>query len=299
MSGTLSGCLFLAALAAPAAGQVPEPQRSAGGPIVLRRCVLEFERTTLVGAASSGVVQDVLIKPGDHVSAGQVLGRLFDSELRAELELRLAEAGNDTEVRLGEAKLAQAASKLKASEALNKRHLISAEELTEHQLEARTAELEIEAARHRRRLALLTSRQVEAMIHSREFVSAHEGIVVSVLKNKGESIAPNEPVFRVVGVATVRVIGYLDVGDAWQVRAGQSVQVMPEVSGAELPIEQQVFTGRVEYVEPEINLENQTCKVAAIVENKNGLLRAGLEGRMEIYPGAGPSSPKEAPEPAQ
>jgi cobalt-zinc-cadmium efflux system membrane fusion protein len=275
----------MAAVAA-GASRSAEPKPGASGPIVLSRCTLEFEQTTLLGAAQMGVVSEMLVKPGDQVRAGQVLGRLFDIELRAELELRRAEAESDTDIRLGEAKLALAMSKLKASEALSKRNLISAEELTTHKLDAQSATLEIEAARHKRHLAVLTSRQVEATIQSREFVSPHDGIVVMVFKRKGESVAPNESVARLVGATTVRVTGYLDIGDAWQVKAGHLVRVRPEVSGAELPIEDEVFTGRVEYVDPEINLENQTCKVVAIVENKDGLLRAGLEARMEIAPDA-------------
>jgi RND family efflux transporter MFP subunit len=266
-----------------------EPKPAAPSAIVLSRCTLEFEQTTLLGAAQMGVVSEMLVKPGDQVTVGQVLGRLFDAELRAELDLRRAEAESDIEIRLGEAKLALAMSKLKASEALGKRNLISTEELTTHKLDARAAELEIEAARHKRHLAVLTSRQVEATILTREFVSPHDGIVVMVNKRKGEAVAPNEPVLRLVGAATVRVTGHVDVSDAWQVRAGQLVRVKAEIPGAELPIENEVFTGRIEYVDPEINAENQTCKVVAIVANKDGLLRAGLEARMEITPDAAPA----------
>jgi cobalt-zinc-cadmium efflux system membrane fusion protein len=285
----------LAALLATAAtGRSAEPNSAAPSAIVLSRCTLEFEQTTLLGAAQMGVVSEMLVKPGDRVKAGQVLGRLFDAELRAELELRRTEAQSDIEIRLGEAKLALAMSKLKASEALGKRNLISTEELTTHKLDARAAELEIEAARHKRHLAVLTSRQVEATILAREFVSPHDAIVVLVNKRKGEAVAPNEPVLRLVGAATVRVTGYVDVGDAWQVRAGQLVRVKAEISGAELPIEDEVFTGRIEYVDPEINAENQTCKVVAIVANKDGLLRAGLEACMEIMPDAAPADLSDA-----
>jgi RND family efflux transporter MFP subunit len=280
-----SFCFTLAAIPAIGASTLgAEPRSLATGPIVLTRCTLEFEKTTLLGAQQTGVVSEMLVKAGDRVNAGQVLGRLFDSELRADLELRRAEAENDTDIRLGEAKLALALAKLKASEALSKRNLISAEELTTHKLDAQSATLEIEAARHRRRVAGLASRQVEAMILSREFLSPHDGIVVMVLKRKGESVAPNESVLRLVGAETVRVTGYLDIGDAWQIKAGQQVRVKPDISGAELPIEDEVFTGQIEYVDPEINAENQTCKVVAIVDNKGGLLRAGLEARMEITP---------------
>jgi len=81
------------------------------------------------------------------------------------------------------------------------------------------------------------------------------------------------------------VTGFLDIGDVWRTRAGQVVRVTPEISGAELSIEDRVFTGRIEYVDPEINPENQTCKVVAIVENKGGLLRAGPRGANGDRPG--------------
>ena len=122
---TLTGTLLLT-LAAAGPGGGAEPAPGAGSPIVLSRCTLEFEKTTLLGAAQVGVVFEVLVKPGDRVKAGQVLGRLFDAELRAELDLRRAEAENDTDIRLGEAKRALALNKLKASETLSKRNLMSA-----------------------------------------------------------------------------------------------------------------------------------------------------------------------------
>jgi RND family efflux transporter MFP subunit len=265
----------------PASGDAPGP----GGTILLRHCILEFDRAALLGSANTGVIQDVLVKPGDRVGAGQVLGRLLDADLRAELVLRIAEADNDTDVRLGELKLLQARSRLKASEVLSKRNMISAEELETHKFAAQSGELELEAARHRRNVARLASRQVEALIRSREFVSPHDGVVVAVLKSKGETVVANDPVFRVVGAERIRVTGSIDVGDAWQVLAGQVVRVTPEISGAELPVEREAFAGRVVYVDPEVSAEHQTCKVIAVVENRAGLLRAGLEARMEILTG--------------
>src|SRR5947209_1229288 len=129
MSWTTVTCALFLVLAAPADGPNPECNGVAGGSIVLSRCILEFEKTTMLGASQTGVVGEIMVKPGDRVRAGQVLGRLFDAELRAELELRRAEAESDTDIRLGEAKLALALSKMRASEALSKRNLMSAEDM--------------------------------------------------------------------------------------------------------------------------------------------------------------------------
>ncbi len=252
--------------------------------IVLRRCVLEFERTTLLGAPQSGLLQDCLVKPGDRVKAGQVLGRLYDSDLRIDLELKAAEAENDLEIRVSESRSALASSKLKAAESLNRRKVVSLEDLKSQMIEAETAVLVVDAAKHRRRLARLALRQAEATLRAREIVVPHDGIIVAVLKNLGESVGPAEPAFRVVDVDRVRVTGSLDIADAWRAHAGQAVRVSPDIPGVDLAVEREVFVGRVEFVDSQINPDTQTCKVVAIVENRESLLRSGLEARVEILP---------------
>jgi RND family efflux transporter MFP subunit len=232
-----------------------------------------------------GVLQDCLVRPGERVQAGQVLGRLMDQELRAELEQRTAEANDDIVIRAGQAKYAQAMNKLRASDELNRRNLISAEEHLGHKLDAETAALEIEAAKLRKRIAQFARRQTEAMVRARQFVAPHDGVVVAVLKRPGESVSISEAVFQVVDPDSLRVTGFLDVGDAWRVRAGQRVRVSPDIGGAELPIESEVFEGQVEFVDNQVSVENQTCKLTAIVNNRAGLLRSGLEARMEIETG--------------
>ena len=85
-----------------------------------------------------------------------------------------------------------------------------------------------------------------------------------------------------VDVDRIRVIGFLDVGDAWRVRQGQAVRIMPELEGSDLPIEREVFEGKITFVDSEIDPKARTCRVFAEVENRGGLLRSGLECRMEI-----------------
>src|SRR5208283_5470360 len=83
-------------------------------------------------------------------------------------------------------------------------------------------------------------------------------------------------------VDRMRVTGYLDVSDAWHVRPKQTVRVMPELEGVDLPIEREVFEGQITFVDCEIDPKTRTCRVFAEVENRDDLLRSGLECRMEI-----------------
>jgi hypothetical protein len=103
-----------------------------------------------------------------------------------------------------------------------------------------------------------------------------------LLKRPGEPVAPNLPVFRIVDVDHLLITGQVDVVDVWRLHAGQSVRVIPEIAGADLAVEREVFVGRIYFIDPHVDALSQTCKVLARCENRNRLLRAGLEARMEI-----------------
>jgi RND family efflux transporter MFP subunit len=256
--------------------------------IVLRRCEFEFKRSSLVGVAHMGatsmtILQDCLVRPGDRVKAGQVLGRVMDREIRAELELRTAEAENDIDGRVNEARYEEAMNKLRRTEALQKRVFVSTEELDGQKLATVTTRLEVEQSRYRRRLAELQRRQAEALVRAREYISPHDGVVVEVHKGQGEAVFVNDPIFRVVDVDLLKVSGYHNVNDYWRVHDGQAVRVSPEVDGDDLPIEHEVFTGRVVFVDRRIDPTSRTCKVVAEVPNRDLLLASGLEARMEIF----------------
>ena len=63
-------------------------------------------------------LQDSLVRLGDHVNAGQVIGRIFDRDLRVQGALRKAESESDIDVRLAESKRNELAQKLKRIEKL-------------------------------------------------------------------------------------------------------------------------------------------------------------------------------------
>jgi RND family efflux transporter MFP subunit len=267
------------------------------GVVLLKRCEIDYKRSSLVGVAhmgttTSSIVQDCYVRLGDRVKAGQILGRVTDRDIRAELELRSAEAQNDINIRVNEARYAEAMNKLKRSESLQKRVFVSTEELNGQELTAITSKLEIEQSKYQRHLAELQRRLTDTLLHAREYVSPHDGVVVEILKEQGEAVSLNEPIFRVVDVDVLKVSGYLNLNDFWRVRKGQEVRISPEIDGDELPVEEEVFTGHVVFVDSRIDPTTRTCKVVAEVPNRDLLLASGLEARMQISVG---TTPKEGP----
>jgi RND family efflux transporter MFP subunit len=267
-----------------------EPAAPSGSVVVLRRCEVNYKRSSMVGTAlmsssSATVLQECLVQLGDRVKAGQVLGRIMDRDLRAELEFRTAEATNMLEVRISETKAGLATNKLKRTQKLQNRNTlyVPAEEKANQELDLTAANLEIEESKYELLLAEIKRKQTEVMLRAREYVSPHDGVVVEIHKEQGEALLVNEPVFRVVEVDWLKVSGYLNLADFWRVRPGQEVKIQPEIDGQDLPVEREVFTGRIVFVDRRIDPETRTCKVIAEVANRDLLLASGLEARMEIF----------------
>ncbi|WP_406693547.1 efflux RND transporter periplasmic adaptor subunit [Singulisphaera sp. Ch08] len=254
--------------------------------LVLRRCPIDYERSATLGSNQYGVIQECLVVPGERVKAGKVLGRIRDDDLRAELKLRELEAKSDVEIRLSEAKSSQAMIRLRTTQSLVKRNAASVEDFNLHKMEAEAAGIAVEQAKQNHELAKIRLQQAQVQLQAREFVSPYDGVVVAILKRLGEPVAPNEPVFKVVDTERLQITGQADITDSWRLQVGQSVRVIPDISGADLPVEREVFTGRIVFIDTHIDPTNQTCKVLVNVDNRGGLLRAGLETRLEIDPRA-------------
>lgn len=289
--------LWVLMLAVPPAWGTAPPARKI---VTLKGCEIGYERTTTLGAfvlvEAGGRVQDCYVRPGDRVKAGQVLGRLHDRNAVVELARLRVEYESDIDVRLGTARVALAKAKVLRSENLYQQHLISREDLDLHRLELKTYELETEQALQRRQTAGLLVKRMEAEVASREFVCPHDGTVVEIIKNVGESCICNEAVMRIVRDDVVWVTGYADVANAWDVARGQPARVFPEVEGADISIESRVFPARVVFVDSRVDPLNQTCKIAVEVDNRDRLLRSGVRARLEIDVTPGAKAGAEAPE---
>ena len=283
----------LVVVAAPGARADEPPVRSYDA-ILLRHCSVDFDRSTMLGASSTGVLQDCLVSLGDAVKARQVLGRLQDEDARAEFDHRSAAAQNDIAVRLRQAKFALAKRKVQTSQQLNSQRFVSSEDLYVHKLEADTAALELEEAEHHHALAQIEKRRAEAMVHTRELIAPHDGVVVGVFKSEGETITPADPIIQIVNTSWVRVTAHLDVVDSWRVRTGQTVRISPDIPGAELDVERETFRGKVVFVDSQVKPETQTVKIIARVENRDDLLKGGLSARMEIFLKSVPDQAAEA-----
>ncbi len=104
------------------------------------------------------------------------------------------------------------------------------------------------------------------------------GTVIEKLAEEGKYINAGEPIYRIANLSTVWLMLELYPEDASQIRFGQ--QVNAELTS--LP--GQTLTGRVAFIDPEVNVKSRTVGVRVEFKNDDGRLRPGdyAEARIQI-----------------
>lgn len=222
------------AICAPGLGQAPRGAApGAANPVAAAPGRIEGSDDPIpVGASISGIVEDVLVKQGDRISAGQVLVRIACEEVTARLQQRRAEfeaAASlytklvngarpqeieiaTAEVRLAQARLAETKARLTRGQALVKTNDISRAAFDTAERDHFMAESQLESAQLRLRLLEAGTRDeeiaeakarkialqhsivaTEAELSKCEIRSSIDGVVLHKYVSKGELVSVFHP----------------------------------------------------------------------------------------------------------
>jgi RND family efflux transporter MFP subunit len=189
-------------------------------------------REATVSAQITGTVTAVLIEEGDHVQAGQVIGRLDDTAQRASLA-QAAAALNSARAQLtqDQVQLAQSVRDVKRAEDLVKRNLVSeqAVEQARTQVDAQTAQ--VLGQRRQIDLAAANLRSAQVQLDYCTVRAPFTGVVIAKSAQVGEIISPFSAggSFTRTGIGTIVDMDSLeievDVNEAYinRVQPGQPV----------------------------------------------------------------------------
>ena len=174
--------LATAVVANPAQG--PAAVLQASGYVTARR-------QATVSAQITGTLREVLIEEGEHVQAGQVLARLDDSALQANVAQSRAQlASTQAEAVQIEAQLAQAQRDTQRSQDLIDRQLVSKQSLEAAQTQQATLAAQLQT--QQRQIAV-----AEAALHGAQVQLAYctvrapfSGVIVAKAAQAGEIISP-------------------------------------------------------------------------------------------------------------
>ena len=264
--------LMLSASAAKAIGartakvELAEVQR-----IVHATCSVELPWTqqAYVTTLIAGRVEQVLVKPGETVVAGQELARISGAELES-LQLAMLQATTDKLL---------ASRLLKGQESAGAG--ISGKMLLQTRTELQQQSARFDTARQKLRAIGLSSETLQRICDTRQtvpsisIVSPIRGIVAVADARAGQIVQPTEHLYHIVDPSRVWIVGKVLEADAGQVKPGLPVVA----SFAMLPDDK--FQAEIDHVE--LRLESdRTLSVKALLENPSGILKPGMFGRLEI-----------------
>jgi RND family efflux transporter MFP subunit len=229
--------------------------------------------TPLVG----GRVVSVAAQLGDRVRRGQVLAQVYSPEL----------ADARTKYVATKAMLDAHDRELQRTQKLVDIGAASRQELERIHAEHAAQTAEVDSALARLRLIGASpdgpAAANEADAATVTVVAPIDGVVTERLANSGLNVDPTVKLFTVLDLSNVWVVGDVYEKDLSRVRVGAPATVAAAAyPGLSLH-------GRVNYIDPQLNINTRTAKARIEVENPRGELRLGMFTEVAIDTGSSTS----------
>jgi cobalt-zinc-cadmium efflux system membrane fusion protein len=251
---------------------------------------VDYDRTRLahVRPRITGVVSEVLVKPGDTIRAGQALAVVDSAELgQAKADYLAAEPL----VNLWKKTFSR-------HQGLDQQGVIAGKQVFEAQAELQRAEAELLKSAQRLRNFGLDKEQIALLAQEDEqrrnkltIIAPLSGTVIRVSTVLGEAVEPASEMFSLADVSRVWINLHIYEKDLRRIEIGQPVVF--RVPGLE-PAE---FHGKVSWIDSEMDAQTRTVRVRVEASNAQQLLRINMFGRGEIEVGKRQSAllvPREA-----
>lgn len=216
-----------------------------------RTCSFEPAKKSYLASPIDGVIKEILVRPGDQVSAETPLARLNQEQLQWELVAVQAEL-----------------------EAAGKRRDSALASRTSGEL--RLAQFEQERLR-------VTIASLEKQLHDCEIRSPIDGVVVAgnIDESNGMPVGRGEALFEIAPLNRMRVEMHLRPRDLATIRAGDRVKVRADADAS------QVWAAQILRIAPRAKcIDSEVVFIAtAEVENPSGVLRPGMMGSVRVAAG--------------
>ncbi len=225
---------------------------------------LQWAQQVTLASDQTGILESVNVKQGDVVKAGQVLAALRDTEDLHSFDVPLQRAELQYEMAKAEFQRTQSVNERQpgAISQIEIKRLENALGLAKFEVQA--AHIEMDLA-HKRRERLKT-------------VAPINGVVTRVLKNAGETVRPADPIVELVNTDRILATGYPEIWHSHASRLGDPIKLLVEIHRSKNFVETESFDGRVAYIDPTVDPVTGKVHITAEFENRDKLLRAGMNG---------------------
>lgn len=259
-------------------------------------CLVLLIEEAHVPARQSGMLVELTVSEGDEVREGDPLAHIDDTE--AQMQFHLAEIEEKDALKRSESEIqeeyARAASAVADQEYAIYETLImtggvSPQELERYRLKKVEAELNIDVVGMERELAGYQLEAKQAAVEAAQMLidrciveSPFDGVVVQVMRHRGEWVQPGEPVLRVVNMQRLKVEGFVESEDLLpQDVLGKTADIVVRLGHGQV----EELQGTITFVSPLVQAGG-IYRISVEVENRRQdgfwILRPGLTAAMTI-----------------
>ncbi len=202
---------------------------------------LEANEQIEVRSEVSGVVQQINFEEGSTVSKGQILVKVNDIELRAQLRQVQTAQG-------------LASENARRAQLLLEKEAISQEEFDVANAEFKSAQSQVQL--------------IQAQISRTSIRAPFSGRIGLRSISKGSYISPTTLIAKLVNISQLKITFSIPEKYAQTMKVNQELTFT--TSGSK-----EIYKAKIYAIEPEIEIESRTLKIRAIAENKEGKLIPG------------------------
>ena len=231
-----------------------------------------------IGFTLSGKIDSIWVKEGAFVHKGDTLMNLIKTEEEIRVHMTKIIADDYSGIASSKAKMD---TYLKDYYAIKKLYetsnSVSEEELWEKQMNFDISRADWNAAKVTKSKDSLEHRMAKAQLQKMYLTAPFDGEIVSIKKNKSESVEALEPIVEIADVRTCRMTAYIVANKAHALKVGQKVKL--SLDGAS---KNRSRSGTVEFVSPVVDKSSLLRTIKVIFDNTDRSVEPGVTGKLII-----------------
>lgn len=240
-------------------------------------CVSRPSDVREIGFSIRGTVGELLIAPGQPVTAGQMLVRLDDSVQKAIVEYASLQASDDSNLKLAQSELEYRAKEFELIESTRINQATGSDaQVREARYRNEQAKITLEAAKTQAKLRATELAREQAQLAQMSIVSPLAGSVLDVRKRPGETVDEGSPVLTIVSVDPLWLDASIPIKESAGVTVGGPASVIFEDWENKTP-----FKGKVIYKSPAGNAGARQVQIRVEISNPD-LIPSGMHGRVSL-----------------
>ncbi|HEY9677416.1 MAG TPA: efflux RND transporter periplasmic adaptor subunit [Drouetiella sp.] len=224
----------------------------------------------------AGKLVEVKVVPGQVVAKGQLIAKLDDRQLRA--QLLTANAPQKTALNgVAQAKinLDLAQKNLARTEALFAKEIVAQKDLVAARSAMELAKSQVDAAQAKVMEAKTAPAQLLTQLSFMSVYTPLSGVVAHRYLNVGSSVDPTTPIVHIVNLSQVMVNANMPADSPAAARVGQTASI---TAVAEPGI---IYHGQIKSVSPQVDPANNTVSIEVLAKN-DGNLKEGQQVNVAV-----------------